>query len=138
MAKQHDGFGLQPTAWRLTPDANDPPHYAEARALGREQAEAILARAEADKFRDDVEWLRGELSDGDASGFPHGSSICLQCNPHDPESMPQAVSVHVFPLSPMMVDEAVSSGLFPHGRFAWHVYERMVKVAGLEGFVGHR
>jgi len=137
MAKDH--YGLTPSDWGQRRPHDDPPHYAEARALGREQAEVLLAEAEAkakeERFADDVEWLRGELSDGDASGLPRGSSICLGCNPHDPNSMPQAVSIHVFPLDPMTIEEAVSSGLFPHGRFARHVYERMVRETGLDGFV---
>ena len=78
MAKHHDssyrsdGYGLQPTAWRLTPDPDDPPRYAEARALGREQAEAIFAKAEEERqFKAEVEGLSESLAEaGGTAGLP--------------------------------------------------------------------
>ena len=75
MAKDH--YGLTPTEWTLPQPhdsrcrSDDPPAYSEARAAGFEAAKALLAAAEEElRFNDAVEWLRGELSDGDTSGLP--------------------------------------------------------------------
>lgn len=132
-----DHYGLTPSDWALPQAHDDPAHYAEARALGREQAEAIFADAEAkakeERFREDVDNLTDLLSNGDTSGLPRGSSICREMNPMDPDANPRAVSVCIFPLPSMTIEEAIRSGLFPSGRFARHVYDQKVREAGLVG-----
>jgi hypothetical protein len=141
MARDH--YGLTPRDWALPQSydgsyrSDDPPAYSEARAAGFEAGKALLAAAEEEqRFNDAVEWLRGELSDGDTSGLPSGSSICLSLDPMDRNGEKQrAIAVTLWPLEPMTIEQAVNSGLFPHGRFARYAYERMVREAGLGSLV---
>jgi hypothetical protein len=144
MARDH--YGLTPRDWALPqPAPGDPTPYTEARAAGFEAGKALLAAAvakaeakaeEEQRFNDAVEWLRGELSDGDTSGLPSGSSICLTLDPMDRNGeKARAIAVTLYPLDPMTIEEAVKSGLFPYGRFARYAYERMVREAGLGSLV---
>jgi len=119
--------GLQPPGWRPKLDPNDPPQYAEARALGHAQAEAIFAKAEAERFKHEVEGLAESLAEaGGTAGLPIGSSVCLSIDPVGRDKKPRAIAVTLWPLEPMTIEEVVRSGALKR-----HVYERLVKEAGL-------
>ena len=122
------------TGCYLSPTTASRP-VAEARALGFAQAEAIRAKAEEEqqreqRFREDVERLTQSLSSGDLSDLPIGSSICLSINPVGSDKKPRAIAVTLWPLEPITIEEVVRSGALKR-----HVYERLVKEAGLGGLL---
>ena len=82
MARDH--YGLTRGDWALPQSHDDPPHYAEARALGQAQAEAIFAAAEEQRFKEDVQWLAELLAESRGDGLPTGSSVCDPAWKSDP------------------------------------------------------
>lgn len=116
--------GLQPSGWKPKLDPNDPPAYAEARAAGFEAGKALIAKAEAEQLKQDVEWLADALGAGGVA-LPRGSSVNMTWEPM--RGIPRASHVTLWPLSPMTIEEAVRSGLFKGCGVDRMAYDRAVK-----------
>ena len=92
-----DHYGLAPRDWK--PPSVDPPEYTSAGALGHQQAEELLAKAAAERFKDEVNCVADYLSSPDyARRLPSGSSVCMSFA-GDPNAPPKATAVTVWPPS---------------------------------------